>query len=145
MKQSLDQSLIDLYEDEYLRHADLAKQFAFALTLSQKKAFELTKAAYSKVIPNMSQEHTSSQKKELVLRAVLEEAKQLGGSGSTDAEPSFVGLLKKFDLEQRALTYLVDVLGYLVEEAARIFLQKNEADVRTILAGCREKAIQSLT
>ena len=145
MKHSLDQSLIDLYEDEYLRYADLAKQFAFALTLSQKKAFEVTKAAYARVVSNMSQQHTSSQKKQAVLKAVLHESKNLSQSTATDAEPSLVQVFKKLDLEQRAVTYLVDVVGFLVEEVARIFLQKSESDVRAIIAACRENTIQNLT
>lgn len=146
MKQHIDQAAIDLYEDEFLRHADLVKQFAFALTLSQKRAFELTKSVYEKVLLNMAQHSAASQKKDLLLKLVYEAAAEGGkGSGGADKTPGFVSVFQKFSQQERAVCYLVDGLGYLVEEVGRVFLRMDEREVRTILAHCREKTMQGLS
>ena len=118
--QPIDESLVNIYEEHFLRHADTVYRFAFALTLSLDGASQCVRETYKVIAANLAKYADTAE----------------GGAHS------MTKALQPLAISARAALVAIDVAGLDAVSAARV-LQMSDKDLRVHLAHARRTLLSS--
>ena len=136
--QPIDESLVNIYEEHFLRHADTVYRFAFALTLSLDGASQCVRETYKVIAANLAKYVDTAEGGansiliEVCWRVFNEQKSKAFASGHSAVTKA----LQPLEISARAALVAIDVAGLDAVSAARV-LQMSDKDLRVHLAHAR--------
>jgi len=143
-KHPIDESLVAIYEEHFLTHADTVYRLAFALTLSLDGASHFVRETYKAIAANLA---TYVDTAEGGANAILIETcwrifSEYKGNAFSGGQSAVAKVLQPLATSARAALVAVDVAGLDGTSAARV-LQMSEKDLRVHLAHARRTLLSS--
>lgn len=141
---TLDEAMINFYDEQLVTQADTVFRFAFSLTLSHEGAGQITRASYKQVAQALPKFKPTGDKNpvELLLTECWKVYHDLKTNKFPEAAIELVRALKPIPVETRAAVVAVDVLGLAAEEASRTLVMSDK-ELRTHLALGRKAMLNS--
>lgn len=134
----VDQRALDRYQNEFYEHTDLVYRFGVILTGSREGAERLTEETFRALIDDFARVKATVNPLDLLMVLAWQAWNNIKSERFQDWSQPTVNALKKMSLNERAVLYVVDMVGIDPADAAKMF-GSNERTVRASLATARRR------
>lgn len=134
------QESLDRYQNDYYVHTDVVYRFGVVLTGSREGAERLTEETFRRLLEDLDKIKANVVPVDLLMALAWQSWNSIQGQTFHPwSQPTVISLLK-LKTEERASLYIVDMVGFSLEKAAKL-MGASEVDVRVALSAGRRRLV----
>ena len=143
-KHPIEESLVAIYEEHFLTHADMVYRLAFALTLSLDGARHFVGETYKAIAANLPKYVDTAEggASGILIETCWRVFNEHKGNAFSGGQSAVAKALQPLATSARAALVAIDVAGLDAASAARV-LQISDKDLRVHLAHARRTLLSS--